>query len=351
MEQQQNYGISPAFRENLTPQQQEFVMQTVRKTNINDVLDITSFCSEQEGAVNGFNSTMLDGQTAASLGEAGDLITSCMTKIKGFDVEECKPGLFGFGSKMIKKGSNKFNRLRARYQTVDAQLEELVQAITAKEMDVQQVANQMDQMIESNRKEREYMKLMIVAGMQILEEKRQELEALKADPTADPVQVKQFSANIDRFDRRLYNLALTKELSDTLGPKMLDIKTSAQNTQDALVTVRTVTIKTWKSQLSMIFAAEVVKKGVELTNQITDFNNQLALKVSESVKDLSIEAAKAQERGVIDMDVLRQINQNALETAAQTEKIALEAKKKREADRAELAQMSKAREEATRRIA
>ena len=347
---QQTYGISPVFRDNLSQQQREFVSQTVKKTDITNSLAITSFCSEQEGAVNGFNNTMLDGKTAASLGEAGELITSCITTIKGFNEEDCKPGLFGLG-KMIKKGSNKFNRLRERYKTVDAQLEELVRVITTKETDVLQVANQMDQMIEANSRECEYMKLMIIAGTEILEQKRQELEELKADPIADPVEIQRFSANIDRFDRRLYNLALTKELSETLGPKMLDIKTSAENTQDALSTVRTVTIKTWKTQLSMIFAADVVKKGIELTNQLTDFNNELALKVSDCVKDLSIEAAKAQERGVIDMEVLRKINQNALETAQQKNQIALEAKKKREADRIELAQMEKARQEATRRTA
>ncbi len=324
-----NYG------EKLTPAMQENVRSIVSSIDIKSRDFVTNFGAEHQTTLGKFADTMLSGRGSKEIGETGELLNEAMNQINNYD-SDCDNGFFG---KLFSNSKKKAKAIIDSYKSVDKKIELIVEQLTTKKREVSKVYDDFESLYASNRETYEYLTTLIYAGEISLEDAKQELEDLQKDVDADPQEVRDFADEVNRFDKRLYDLKMTRAIAISLAPQIRTVQKSAQQVEDTIQTAINTSIPLWKTEMAVALGIKTVQTGLDAANNVTDITNRMFLKVSEAGKDLAVEAAKANQRGVLDIETVRQVNQNAIEALTESTKITREGIEKRKQDTKELKEL------------
>ena len=322
-----NYG------EKLSPQMQNQVRNLVSSINIMNKDFVSSYGVEQQTTLGKFADSMLEGQSSKAIGETGELLNQAMNQINGYDTD-CEPK--GFFAKLI---SNTKKKIRDNYKSVDKKIEVIVQELSRKQQEISRVYDEFESLFISNKETYEYLTTIIYAGEIALEEERKKLADMQQDTNADPQDVRDYADAVNRFDKRLYDLKLTRAIAISLAPQIRTVQKSAQQVTDTIKTAINTSIPLWKTQMAMALGIKTVEAGLAAANQVNDVTNRMFLSVSEAGKNLAIESAKANEKGVIDIETVRKVNQNLIESFTESTRITTEAIETRKQNAAELKQL------------
>ena len=200
----------------------------------------------------------------------------------------------------------------------------------------------LDRMYEENLEYFKQLSLYIIAGKKKLEEaKTVELPRLlaKAEETGlqeDSQAARDYASMIERFEKKIYDLELTRNISMQMAPQIRLIQSNdtimAEKIQSTLVN----TIPLWKSQMVIAIGLDHSQDAAKAQREVTDMTNELLKKNAEALKTASIESAKESERGIVDIETLTTTNQMLIETFDEVMQIQAEGRTKRQAAEAEL---------------
>ncbi len=322
----------------LSPEDKERVEQYMSQIDIRDSQLVLQYGAAAQRNVADFSEGALASVKTKDMGEIGSMLTGVVTELKGFSVEEQKGGFLG----LFKRGSNQLTSLKAKYDKAETNVNKIVTAMEGHQKVLLKDVAMLDKMYEENLEYFKQLSLYIIAGKKKLEEaKTVELPRLlaKAEETGlqeDSQAARDYASMIERFEKKIYDLELTRNISMQMAPQIRLIQSNdtimAEKIQSTLVN----TIPLWKSQMVIAIGLDHSQDAAKAQREVTDMTNELLKKNAEALKIASIESAKESERGIVDIETLTTTNQMLIETFDEVMQIQADGRAKRQAAEAEL---------------
>lgn len=315
-------------------------MRDVEKVNIRETTDIFAYGAAVQGDLSKFSDTALEKVKMKDLGEAGDMIGQLVLQLKGFSVdEEQKKGIFGF----FKKSVDRVTMLKNRYEDASENVDDIVKALTSHKIQLLNDIILLDELYAENLVYFKTLSVYIEMGKKKLEAFRaNDVEAARqlAERTGlpeDAQAAKDLSDKADRFEKKLYDLELTRNISIQMAPQIRLIQSSNQLMAEKIQTSLINTIPLWKNQMVLSLGIAHTQEAMEAQRAVNDLTNDLLRKNAERMHMATVESAKEAERGIVDIETLKQTNQQLISTMDEVLAIQQQGREKRKAAEAELA--------------
>ncbi len=282
-----------------------------------------------------FSETALGSVRTKDMGEVGDMISSLVVELKGFDAEEEQKGFLG----LFRKANKSVEVMKAKYAKAEQNVDKIASQLEGHQITLMKDVAVLDQMYEKNLAYYKELTMYILAGQQCLADARAttltELRA-KAQQTglAEDAQRANDYANLcERFEKKLHDLELTRVVSMQMAPQIRMIQNNDTLMSEKIQTSLVNTIPLWKSQMVLALGISHSQQAMEAQRQVTDMTNALLKKNADMLKQSTVETAKESERAVVDIETLKYTNENLISTLDEVLKIQTEgAQKRREAE-------------------
>ena len=311
----------------LTPEEQKMVDDFAEKIDIRNSQQVLQYGAACQKKIGDFSDAALSKVRTKDMGEVGDMLTQLVGELKGFDAAEEQKGLFGF----FKKQGNKLEAMKAKYDKVEVNVEKIQGALEAHQVQLLKDVAMLDRMYEMNMAYFKELSMYILAGKKKLEHVRQtELVQLteKAKASGLP-EARDLSDLCDRFEKKLYDLQLTRTISIQMGPQIRLIQNNDTMMAEKIQTTLVNTIPLWKNQMVLSLGMAHSQQAMEAQRAVTDMTNDLLKHNAEALKQGTIDTARESERGLVDLETLQQTNKSLIDTLDELAKIQSEGKRKR----------------------
>ena len=316
----------------LSPEEQKMVNDFAEKIDITNSQMVLQYGAASQKKLSDFSETALSRVKTKDMGETGELITNLISELQGFDASTEQPkGIFGF----FKKTSNSIEQLKTRYDSADKNVERIKAQLEDHQVTLMKDITMLDKMYELNLVYFKELTMYILAGKKKLAEVRaNDLKAAqeKAQRTQLPedAQAARDLADLcDRFEKKLYDLELTRNVSIQMGPQIRLIQSNDTMMAEKIQTTIVNTIPLWKNQMVLALGIAHSQQAMQAERAVTDATNELLKKNAATLKRGTIEIAKESERGIVDIETLQQTNKQLIETLDELNKIRADGKAKR----------------------
>ena len=316
----------------LSPEEQKMVNDFAEKIDITNSQMVLQYGAASQKKLSDFSETALSRVKTKDMGETGELITNLISELQGFDAATEQPkGIFGF----FKKTSNSIEQLKTRYDSADKNVERIKAQLEDHQVTLMKDITMLDKMYELNLVYFKELTMYILAGKKKLAEVRaNDLKAAqeKAQRTQLPedAQAARDLADLcDRFEKKLYDLELTRNVSIQMGPQIRLIQSNDTMMAEKIQTTIVNTIPLWKNQMVLALGIAHSQQAMQAERAVTDATNELLKKNAATLKQGTIEIAKESERGIVDIETLQQTNKQLIETLDELNKIRADGKAKR----------------------
>ena len=325
----------------LTPEERKVVDEFCKKIDIHNSNAILQYGVGAQKKLASFSESTLENVQTKDLDEIGNMLSNVVVELKGFDVEEEEKSFLGF----FKKKGNKLAALKSKYDKAEANINQITQVLENHQVQLLKDVALLDKMYELNLSYFKELSMYILAGKQKLEEVRStELVELmnkaKASNLPEDAQaVKDLQSQCDRFEKKIHDLELTRMVSIQMGPQIRMIQSSDSVMVEKIQSTIVNTIPLWKNQMVLALGANHAGQAAKAQREVTDMTNELLRKNAALLKETTIEAARESERGIIDLETLKNTNASLISTFDEVMKIQTEGREKRRIAEAEMIQM------------
>ena len=315
----------------LSPEEQQMVNDFAEKIDITNSQMVLQYGAASQKKLSSFSETALSRVKTKDMGETGQLITSLIGELQGFDAAEQSKGIFGF----FKKPVQSIETLKTRYESADKNVERIKTQLEDHQVTLMKDITMLDKMYELNLVYFKELTMYILAGKKKLAYVREnDLKAAqeKAQRTQLPedAQAARDLADLcDRFEKKLYDLELTRNVSIQMGPQIRLIQSNDTMMAEKIQTTIMNTIPLWKNQMVLALGIAHSQEAMKAERAVTDATNELLKKNAATLKQGTIDIAKESERGIVDIETLQQTNKQLIETLDELNKIRADGKVKR----------------------
>ena len=315
----------------LTPQERAQAEAFADKIDLTDSNGILSYGAGTQQRMASFSEQTLNSVRNKDMGEVGDMITNLIGELKNFDASEQEKGLFG----IFHRAQNRIETLRARYSKVETNVGTITRELEKHQQTLLKDIAMLDQMYVMNLDYYKELTMYIIAGKKRLADVRngqlKELEAKAAQTGSaeDAQAAKDLAAQCDRFEKKLYDLELTRTISVQTGPQIRMVQSSDTMMAEKIQTTIVNTIPLWKNQMVIALGVEHATQAAKAQREVTDMTNELLRKNADKLKSATIEAAKESERGIVDIETLQHTNNQLISTLDEVMQIQKDGKAKR----------------------
>lgn len=326
--------------ESLTPSEMQKVQSIKDSINLMDSSTPLTFGAPAQKEIAQFSDSILNKVRTKDSGQVGELLTDLVAKVKGFDVEEKK----SFFSNLPIIGSlvNKAEDIKSGYDKLSTHVDRIQQGLENSKVKMMEDVVMFDTLYEKNLTYFKELQLYIRAGEEKLDEMRTvTLPKLKAQASAknDPMAVQvvnDFEQSVDRFEKKIHDLKLSKTLAIQTAPQIRLIQNNDRVLIDRVQSAIYHTIPLWKNQMVIALGLTRQKEVIEMQRAVADATNDLLRRNAEMLKQNSIDTAKANERGIVDIDTVKKVNEDLISTIEETMRIQQEGRQRRAAAEKEL---------------
>ena len=329
---------------NLSDQEQAAVLAFVERIDIHNSETVLKYGNAAQMKISQFSDKILEDVKTKDTGAISDMLTDLVAELKGFDVDEGKKGGF-FG--LFKKAGSSLTQLKAKFDKVEENITEIVNALQGHQKQLISDALMLDELYKQNEQYYHELTLYIIAGeLKLKKLREEELPPLlaKAQETADPADAQaanDFSQLIERFEKRIHDLKLTRMVSVQMGPQIRLMQTNDNVLAERIQSTIANTVPLWKSQMVIALGMTHAEEALKAQKAVTDMTNELLRSNAERLKVGTIETAKEAERGVVDLDTIRVANTALIDTLTEVQKIQREGAMKRAEASVELGRLEK----------
>ena len=315
----------------LSPEEQQMVNDFAEKIDITNSQMVLQYGAASQKKLSSFSETALSRVKTKDMGETGQLITGLIGELQGFDATEQSKGIFGF----FKKPVQSIETLKTRYESADKNVERIKSQLEDHQVTLMKDITMLDKMYELNLVYFKELTMYILAGKKKLAYVREnDLKAAqeKAQRTQLPedAQAARDLADLcDRFEKKLYDLELTRNVSIQMGPQIRLIQSNDTMMAEKIQTTIMNTIPLWKNQMVLALGIAHSQEAMKAERAVTDATNELLKKNAATLKQGTIDIAKESERGIVDIETLKQTNKQLIETLDELNKIRADGKAKR----------------------
>lgn len=289
-----------------------------------------------------FSDNILANVRNKDTGYVGDLMGELVEKVRDVGVDEAEGG---FLDKLpfLRSAARAVRRLLARYEKIEVQIDRIQRDLEEARMQMLKDIAMFDGLYEKNLEYFRGLQVYIVAGEEKLRETREEtLPRLRAEAQAkgDPMSaqvVRDFEDTVDRFEKKLHDLKLSKAIAIQTAPQIRLIQNNDKLLVDKIQTAILSTIPLWKGQIVIALGLARQQSALQMQRSVTDTTNELLQRNAELLKQNSLDVARESERGIVDLETLKKVNDDLISTIEETIQIQREGRAARQSAEAELA--------------
>lgn len=321
----------------LTPAEQKMVNEFAAKIDITDPNIVLQYGAGSQQKIASFSDNALANVRNKDLGEVGEMITDLVGELKDFEDEDSK-GIFGF----LKRQGNKIEQMKAKYDKAEVSVEKIATALENHQVRLMKDVAVLDQLYNVNLANFKELSMYIIAGKQKLDEVHNTTlpemvaKAQKSGLPEDTQAANDMANMCNRFEKKIHDLELTRAISIQMAPQIRLIQNNDTVMSEKIQTTLVNTIPLWKSQMVIALGLAHSQEAIKAQQQVTDLTNQLLKKNAEALKISTIETAKASERGIVDIETLKETNEALISTLDEVMQIQNDGRQKRREAEAEL---------------
>ncbi len=326
----------------LPEQDQAAVREYAQKINVTSAAEVLQYGSTAQQKLTVFADTALQSARAKDTGAAGEVLSGLVAQLQGFSADGGeKKGIFG----LLRKGANQVTTLKARYDKVSVSVDQVAQTLEDHRIGLLKDIAMLDHLYDENVDYYRQLCFYIVAGKEKIESLRSnELPKLneKALATGDPADAQiasDLAAAIDRFEKKVYDLELTRQISIQMAPQIRLLQNNDSLMADKIHSALVNTLPLWKSQMVLALGMENSRAAIAAQQAVTDATNKMLRQNAEALKQGTIETARATERGIVDIETLTATNQALIDSLTEVETIQREGRAQRAAAEIKLREM------------
>ena len=301
----------------LTEAEKKAINDFIQKVDVTNPDHVLLFGADAQKRIADFSQTALDAVKTQDTGEVGNMLVNLVSELKGFerDTEE-KKGL----ARLFAKGEDKIDRMKARYSKVSTNVENIAGSLEAYQTQLLKDVAMFDRLYDQNSDYFHQLTLYIIAGDKKLEQVRStELKELreKAEQSQDAMDAQKandLAAQCDRFEKKLYDLKLTRQVSIQMAPQIRLLQNNDSLLVERIQSTLSNTLPLWKSQMVLALGMHHSQQALQAQTAVTDMTNELLKKNAEALKIGTVATAREAERGIIDIETLIKTNQDLIDT-------------------------------------
>lgn len=301
----------------LTEAEKKAIDDFIQKVDITNPDHVLLFGADAQKRIADFSQTALDAVKTQETGEVGNMLVNLVAELKGFqkDTEEPK-GL----SKLFSKAQDRVVRMQARYNKVSVNVENIASSLEGYQAQLLKDVAMFDRLYDQNNDYFHQLTLYIIAGDKKLKEIREtELKELmeKAAASGDAMDAQKandLAAQCDRFEKKLYDLKLTRQVAIQMAPQIRLLQNNDSLLVERIQSTLSNTLPLWKSQMVLALGMHHSQEALKAQTAVTDMTNELLKQNAQALKIGTIQTAKEAERGIIDIETLIQTNQDLIDT-------------------------------------
>ena len=335
---------APKDEDILTEAERRQVEALAKQINLRDTNGILQYGAGTQKKMSDFSDAALATVKTRDLGEVGEMLTGVINNLEEFNPNEKEEsGFFG----LFKKPKKKLDDIKVQYDKANVNVEKVAKALQEHQVILMKDIATLDKMYASNLVYYKELTMYILAGKKAIENlKNGELAELRAKAersglSEDAQAVRDLEDQINRFEKKIHDLELTRTIAIQTAPQIRLIQSSDTMMVEKIQSTIVNTIPLWKNQMVLALGIEDSTKAAKAEAAVTEMTNKLLNSNAEKLKIATIETAKASERGIVDMETLRKTNESLISTLDEVARIQDEGRTKRREAEAELANLER----------
>ena len=322
----------------LSAEEKKMVEDFSKQIDITQTNAILQYGAAAQNKVADFSENALNKVKSKETGDVGEILSSLVNELKGFEIKEDE----GFFYKMFKKTSNSVEGLKTKYDSAEKNVNKIVDILEEHQVTLLKDISLLDQLYAKNQTNLKELTMYILAGYKALDKYKNEdlpkaLEkATKTGAPEDAQAANDLSNSINRFEKKLHDLELTRMVSVQMAPQIRLVQNNDTQMVEKIQSTIVNTIPLWKSQMLIALGINHSKEALKAQNEVTEMTNRMLKENAANLKMATIETAKQAERGIVDIETLTDTNKKLIETLEEVQHIQEDGRKKRAEAQVEL---------------
>ncbi|WP_019241253.1 MULTISPECIES: toxic anion resistance protein [Bacillus] len=328
----------------LPAENRERAIQLAEQIDPTDFQAMMMYGTQAQSKLMNFSHAMLDQVQKKDIGEVGEILGDLMKRLESVKPDELQEKR-NIVSRLFGKISSSIQETLSKYQKTSAQIDRIAVQLTHSKNTLLNDVAMLEQLYEKNKDYFHALNIYIAAAELKLEELNNTIipeMRKKAEVSGDQMAVQEVNDMlqfVDRLEKRMHDLQLSRQITIQSAPQIRLIQNTNQTLAEKIQSSIMTAIPLWKNQVAIALALLRQKSAVDAQNQVAKTTNDLLLKNSEMLKVNTIETAKANERGLVDIETLKKTQDNLITALEETLRIQAEGRMKRQQAQIELSNM------------
>lgn len=324
----------------LSEEEKAVCAEFAEKIDITNTAMVLSYGAGTQQKIADFSDSALANVRTQELGEMGDMISKLVGELKAFndDADSSDKKILG----LFKRAKKSIITLKAKYDKAEVSVNNIVTVLDGHQVTLLKDIAVLDKLYETNLTYFKELSMYIIAGKQKLEAERTttlvELQnkAKESGLPEDAQKANDFAAMCERFEKKIYDLELTRMVSIQMAPQIRLVQNNDTMMSEKIQSTIVNTIPLWKSQMVIALGLAHSEEALRAEREVTDMTNELLKRNAEKLHQSTVEVAKESQRGIIDIETLTHTNQELINTLDEVKQIQADGREKRRAAEAEL---------------
>jgi len=324
------------------------IQKRMDEINMSDTNSIVSFGSAAQAELQEISQSMLQGVRNKDVGPAGDSLRSIVTTIRGFSVSELDVRRERSWWEKLLGRAAPFAKFTAKFESVQGQIDKITDDLLSHEHTLLKDIKSLDLLYEKTLQFYDELALYIAAG----EEKLRVLDTVdipakeaevQAAPEKDQVmkaqELRDLRAARDDLERRVHDLKLTRQVTMQSLPSIRLVQENDKSLVTKINSTLVNTVPLWETQLAQAVTIQRSAAAAAAVRDANDLTNELLTANAENLRESNKMIREEMERGVFDIEAVKQANADLIGTIQESLQIADEGKARRAAAEEELKRM------------
>lgn len=323
----------------LTAQEREQVEKFKSEITFADPKQIVSYGASAQSRMTAFSDSVLGNVRARDMGEVGDLLANLVTDLRSFDRATQNPSplarLFGGVRRHL-------THMKARYSRVEANVNQITAQLERHSRDLSKDIYVFNEQYQQNWDYFRQLSLYIAAGQEKLKEATEQLlpaRKAEAEASGSPAEMQKYhdlEQQVGRFEQKIHDLKLSRMISIQLAPQIRLVQNNALTMVDKIQSTILNTLPLWKNQMVLALGIVHTQQALDAQKSVADATNAMLRRNSEMLKTSTGRIATESQRGIVDMETIRQANNDLFAAMDDLVRIQAEGRQKRIAAEVEL---------------
>jgi len=316
----------------LTPQERKAVDEFSARIDLSNPQHVMLYGADAQKKISNFADTILAEVRNIDAGDVGDSLTKLISELKSFESSAEKPrglrALFSNAQKHIAM-------VQARFDDVAGNVSNIAGTLEGHQVQLLKDVSMFNHLYDMNLEYFRELSMYIIAGEKRLKDVREKdvarlkQKATQTGDTMDAQKASDLEQAADRFEKKLHDLKLTRQISLQMAPQIRLLQNNNSLLIERIQSTLVNTLPLWKNQMVLALGMEHSRQAMQAQRAVTDMTNELLKKNAETLKQGTIETATEAERGIIDIETLVQTNKSLIDTMNEVVRIQTEGRQKR----------------------